>query len=162
MHELTSVVRCPDNFSARGRKRAKAHRPRLVDDMRAVVDDRSQTVLTFRTTRWHTRLSAAVVRRQLVAQKGHTADALPCVATISAKLSALVCAKYGKVVPKNGGSRRDLSATDRRAHGSAGRFAQAAPLVGCQSDDAYWRPLPRRHVPPGGLSHGSYRPLEKT
>jgi len=111
MHELTSGVRCLDNFSARGRKRAEAHLPRLLDDMRAIVDSQSQTDPTFRTTRLYTRLSAAEVRRQLIAQKGYTDAELPCVATISAKLNVLGyrLRQVQKSRPqKNGGNGRDL------------------------------------------------------
>lgn len=87
--ELNSGVRIVDNFSARGRKPAEAHLPQLLDDIRAIVDSQSQTDPTFRTTRLYTRLSAAEVRRQLIAQKGYTDEELPCEATISAKLNAL-------------------------------------------------------------------------
>lgn len=89
MRELNSGMRIVDNFSARGRKPAEAHLPQLLDDIRAIVDSQSQTDPTFRTTRLYTRLSAAEVRRQLIAQKGYTDEELPCEATISAKLNAL-------------------------------------------------------------------------
>jgi hypothetical protein len=82
-------VRIVDNFSARGRKPAEAHLPRLLDDICAIVDSQSQTDPTFRTTRLYTRLSAAEVRRQLIAQKGYRDEDLPCEATISAKLNKL-------------------------------------------------------------------------
>ena len=111
LHELHSGVRCLDNFGARGRKPAEAHLPQLLDDMRAIVDSQSQTDPTFRTTRLYTRLSAAEVRRQLIAQKGYTDDALPCVATISAKLNILGyrLRQVQKSRPqKNGGNGRDL------------------------------------------------------
>ena len=43
----------------------------------------------FRTQRLYTRLDAAEVRRQLIAQKGYTDAQLPTLQTITAKLNAL-------------------------------------------------------------------------
>jgi hypothetical protein len=78
-----------DAFGARGRKRAEAHLPKLLTDITAIVDSQSQTDPQFRTNRLYTRLSAAEVRRQLIAQKGYTDAELPTVQTISTKLNAL-------------------------------------------------------------------------
>lgn len=88
-HELTSGVRCVDNFSARGRKRAEAHLPNLLTDICALVDSQSQTDPTFRTTRLYTRLSAAEVRQQLIKQKGYGDAELPSISTLSRKLNEL-------------------------------------------------------------------------
>jgi hypothetical protein len=88
-HELSSGFICLDAFSARGRKRAEVHLPHLLDDIRALVDGQSQTDPQFRTQRLYTRLSAAEVRRQLIAHKGYQDTEVPTVQTISAKLNAL-------------------------------------------------------------------------
>lgn len=88
-HELDSGLRCLDAFSARGRKRAEAHLANLLHDIKAIVDSQSQTDPQFRTHRLYTRLSAAEVRRQLIAQKGYTDAELPTVQTITTKLNAL-------------------------------------------------------------------------
>jgi hypothetical protein len=88
-HELESGFACVDAFSARGRKRAEEHLPTLLTDIQAIVDSQSQTDPQFRTTRLYTRLSAAEVRRQLIAQKGYTDAQLPTVKTIGTKLNAL-------------------------------------------------------------------------
>jgi hypothetical protein len=53
------------------------------------VDGQSQTDPTFQTTRLYTRLSAAEVRKQLIAQKGYTDKELPCEETIRVKLNDL-------------------------------------------------------------------------
>jgi hypothetical protein len=89
MRELERGVVCIDAFTLRGRKRAEDHLPQLLTDIQALVDSQSQTDPQFRTNRLYTRLTAAEVRRQLIAQKGYTDAALPTVATISAKLNAL-------------------------------------------------------------------------
>ena len=88
-HELDSGVPIQDNFSARGRKRAEDHLPKLLTDIQAIVDSQSQTDPQFRSTRLYTRLSAAEVRRQLIAQHGYTDAQLPTAETIGTKLNAL-------------------------------------------------------------------------
>ena len=87
--ELASGFAIIDAFALRGRKRAEAHLPDLLADLEAIVAGQSQADPTFRTTRLYTRLTAAEVRRQLIAQKGYTDDELPTVQTIGAKLNAL-------------------------------------------------------------------------
>ena len=87
--ELASGRPIHDNFAARGRKRAEAHLPQLLTDITAIVDSQSQTDPQFRSTRLYTRLSAAEVRRQLIAQKGYTDAELPTAETIGTKLNAL-------------------------------------------------------------------------
>jgi hypothetical protein len=89
MHELERGVRCIDAFSSRGRKRAEAHLPNLLTDIRAIVDMQSQADPQVRTTRLYTRLTAAEVRRQLIAQNGYTDAELPTAETIGTKLNDL-------------------------------------------------------------------------
>jgi hypothetical protein len=88
-HELESGFTCLDACAARGRKPVEAHLPTLLRDMQAIVDSQSQTDPQFRTTRLYTRLSAAEVRRQLIAQHGYADAALPTVQTLTTKLNAL-------------------------------------------------------------------------
>ena len=87
--ELASGFAIVDAFALRGRKPAEAHLPDLLTDIAAIVDGQSQADPSFRTTRLYTRLTAAEVRRRLIAEKGYTDTALPCVQTIGTKLNAL-------------------------------------------------------------------------
>jgi hypothetical protein len=89
LRELDSGRICRDNFAARGRKPAEYHLPNLLSDITAIVDSQSQADPQFRTTRLYTRLDAAEVRRQLIAQKGYADATLPTVQTITTKLNAL-------------------------------------------------------------------------
>jgi len=89
MRELDSGLVCLDAFGLRGRKRAEEHLPHLLTDIKAMVDSQSQADPQFRTNRLYTRLTAAEVRRQLIAQKGYTDDQLPTAETIGAKLNDL-------------------------------------------------------------------------
>jgi hypothetical protein len=88
-HELESGQPINDNFSARGRKPAEAHLPNLLEDIRAIADEQSQTDPTFQTTRLYTRISAAEMRRQLLEQKGYTDEELPSEETIRVKMNNL-------------------------------------------------------------------------
>lgn len=86
--ELRSGVTCLDAFTARGRKPIEYHLPQLRTDIEALVQEQCQTDPTFQTTRRYCRLSAAEVRRQLIAHKGYTDDELPTLQTITTKLNA--------------------------------------------------------------------------
>jgi hypothetical protein len=88
-HELRSGITCSDNFSARGRKPAEYHLPRLLEDVTDLVKDHLQTDPTFQTTGLYCRLSARHVRDQLIQRKGYTHEQLPCVQTIGEKLNRL-------------------------------------------------------------------------
>jgi len=78
-----------DNYAARGRQRADERLPHLLDDLRAIADQPSQTDPKFQSTRLYLRLSAASVRQQLIEQKGYTHEQLPSVEVIRQRLNAL-------------------------------------------------------------------------
>ena len=88
-HELRSGMTCVDAFHCRRRKPAEEHLPRLLDDIRAIADGQSQADPKFQTDRLFTRISAAEVRRQLIATKGYTDAELPTQQTINTKLNLL-------------------------------------------------------------------------
>jgi hypothetical protein len=88
-HELHSGMTCVDAFSCRRRKPAEEHLPRLLDDIRSIADGQSQADPKFQTNRLFTRISAAEVRRQLIATKGYTDAELPTQQTINTKLNLL-------------------------------------------------------------------------
>jgi len=87
--EMNSGQPIIDNFAARGRKLTEVHLPNLLEDIQAIADEQSQTDPTFQTTRLYTRISAAEMRRQLIAQKGYTDEALPSEETIRVKMNNL-------------------------------------------------------------------------
>jgi len=98
MHEVESGIVCVDAFSWRGRKRSEEHLPNLLIDLQALVDSQSQADPQFRTNRLYTRLTAAEVRAQLIAQFGYTDEELPTAETIGTKLNEL--GYYPKKVAK--------------------------------------------------------------
>ncbi|NWJ95891.1 MAG: hypothetical protein HXX20_08925 [Chloroflexi bacterium] len=87
--ELESGVPIEDNFSARGRKLVEEELPNLLTDMKAILDSQSQTDPQFKSNGLYTRLSAAEVRRQLIAQKGYSDEELPTPTTIRYKLNQM-------------------------------------------------------------------------
>ncbi len=89
MHELEGGIVCVDAFASRGRKRSEEYQPNLLSDLKAIVDSQSQADPQFRSMRLYTRLTAAEVRRQLIAQKGYCDDELPTTETIATKLNEL-------------------------------------------------------------------------
>ena len=88
-HELRSGMTCVDAFSARRRKPAEELLPRLLDDIRDIVDGQCQADPKFQTQRLFIRISAAEVRRRLISRKDYTDAELPTQQTINAKLNML-------------------------------------------------------------------------
>ncbi len=99
MHELSHGIVCIDAFSSRGRKRSQDHLPNLLSEITAIVDGQSQADPHLRTSRLYTRLTAAEVRRQLIAKFGYTDNELPTAETIGTKLNQL--GYYPKKVAKS-------------------------------------------------------------
>jgi len=87
--ELSSGIECLDGRTGAGRPLAEVLLPNLMGDLRDIADSQSQTDPRFKTQRLYTRITAAEVRRQLIAQKGYTDETLPTVGTIGVKLNEL-------------------------------------------------------------------------
>src|SRR3954469_24376648 len=88
-HELESGMTCVDAFSARRRKPAEEHLPRLLGDIRDIVEGQCQADPRFQTERLFIRISAREVRSRLITRKGYTDAALPTQQTINKKLNVL-------------------------------------------------------------------------
>jgi hypothetical protein len=114
MHELRTGLTCVDAFHCRRRKPAEEHLPRLLDDIRAIADGQSQADPKFQTNRLFTRISAAEVRRQLIATKGYTDAELPTQQTINTKMNLLGfrLTKVAKCRPQKESSRPTPSSTN--------------------------------------------------
>jgi hypothetical protein len=89
IHELDSGLICADAFCLRGRKRTEERLPNLLEDIKSIVDAQCQTDPTFKTRRLYSRLTAAAVRRQLIAEKGYSDARLPTEETIRCKMHQL-------------------------------------------------------------------------
>lgn len=87
--ELRSGISCVDNYQGRGRKKAEEKLPNLLEDIKKLVDSQSQIDPSFKSQRLYTRLSAALVRNQLIEKFGYTDEELPSAETIRVKLNDL-------------------------------------------------------------------------
>jgi hypothetical protein len=113
-HELRSGMTCVDAFHCRRRKPAEEHLPRLLNDIRAIADGQSQADPKFQTDRLYTRISAAEVRRQLIATRGYTDEELPTQQTINTKMNLLgfSLSKVAKCRPQKESRRPTPSSID--------------------------------------------------
>jgi len=102
IHELDSGLICADAFCLRGRKRTEERLPNLLEDIKSIVDSQCQTDPTFKTRRLYSRLTAAAVRRQLIAEKGYSDAQLPTEETIRCRMHQLGfhLTKVRKCTPK--------------------------------------------------------------
>ena len=76
-------------LSKRGRKPTEARLPQLLDDIRAIAEPQTQAAPSLTSQRLYTRLSAAAVRRQLIAQNGYQDAELPTEEVIRQRLNQL-------------------------------------------------------------------------
>jgi hypothetical protein len=66
INEVESGVAQIDQFKERGRKPLSTTNPQLLEDIRIIVDNASQTDPQFKSMRLYTRLSVKEVRKQLI------------------------------------------------------------------------------------------------
>jgi hypothetical protein len=88
-YELESGFKIVDAHNAKGRKKIEERLPKLMDDIKDIVDSQSQTDPNFKTTRLFTRLTVKEIRHQLILQKGYTDDGLPTNQTLNNKVNEL-------------------------------------------------------------------------
>jgi len=89
IRESATEIKCIDNYSARGNKKTEAKIPKLAEDIRSIVEPKSQADPHFQTTFAYTRITAKTVRQALIDEMGYTNDELPCENTIGNILNRL-------------------------------------------------------------------------
>lgn len=89
LNELRTGIVCVDNFKARGNKKMEVKTPQLEADIVSLAEPKSQTDPKFQTAFKFTRITAKGMREALIADKGWTAEDLPCVKTIGNILNRL-------------------------------------------------------------------------
>ena len=87
--EIQQGIEIVDNFCARGRKRFEDRYPQLAEDIREIVEPKTQTDPELKSTRRYTNLSAAEVRTALIEQKGWRAEDLPAERTLRTILNRM-------------------------------------------------------------------------
>ena len=89
IRESATEIKCIDNYSARGNKKTEEKIPKLAEDIRSIVEPKSQVDPHFQTTFAYTRITAKTVRQALIDEMGYTNDELPCENTIGNILNRL-------------------------------------------------------------------------
>jgi transposase len=89
IRELQTGIKCTDDYSARGNKKTEEKIPQLAEDIRVIVDPKSQADPRFKTLFAYTRITAKAVRQALIDQKSYSDDQLPCENTIGEILNRL-------------------------------------------------------------------------
>jgi hypothetical protein len=89
LQESKSGIKCIDNYKARGNKKTEEKLKTLEDDIREIVDPKSQAEPRFRTTLAYTRITAKAVRQALIDEKGYADAQLPSENTIGNILNRL-------------------------------------------------------------------------
>ncbi len=89
LKELETGIFCQDNNQAKGRKKTEEHNLQLEDDIRSLVDEKSQADPKFQTVFYYARISARAVRQALITEKGYQQEELPSRQTIGAMLNRM-------------------------------------------------------------------------
>lgn len=87
--ELRTGIRCLDNFTARGRHKTEDDHPELVEQIHLLVEPHTQADPQLQTPLGYTRITAAAVHEQLVANAAGTDRPVPAVRTVSDLLNRL-------------------------------------------------------------------------
>ena len=89
LKELETGIFCQDNNQAKGRKKTEENTPQLEDDIRSLVDEKSQAEPKFQTVFCYARISARAVRQALMEEKAYQEEELPSRQTIGAMLNRM-------------------------------------------------------------------------
>ena len=101
-HEMKSGIICIDNFQGRGRKKAEEKNPKLLEQIKQIVENESQADPAMNSERMYIRMTANAVREELKKRFGYAEDELPVRFTISCKLNEMGynLKKVRKTIPK--------------------------------------------------------------
>lgn len=89
LRERATGIRCVDAYVHRGRKKTEDKQPHLVEDIRRIVEPKSQADPKFQTPFAYTRVTARAVREELIERQGYSENELPCENTIGNLLNRL-------------------------------------------------------------------------
>jgi len=87
--ELRTGIRCLDNFTARGRHKTEDDHPEVAQQIHTLLEPRTQADPQLHTPFGYTRITAAAVHHQLVANAAGTDRPLPAARTVSDILNRL-------------------------------------------------------------------------
>jgi hypothetical protein len=82
VHEYQSGIACVNDISARSKPKTEDKHPKLLAEIQAIMEPRSESESSLRTTLLYTNMTAKAVHEALM-QKGWSEQSLPSVRTIS-------------------------------------------------------------------------------
>lgn len=85
--ERATGMQCVDAYAQRGRKRTEVKQPQLGEEIRRIVEPKSQADPKFQTPFAYTRVTARAVREELLAHQGYTDEEMPSETTIGTMLN---------------------------------------------------------------------------
>ncbi|MEX0716597.1 MAG: hypothetical protein WD066_08420 [Planctomycetaceae bacterium] len=88
LHEKRTGIRCLDAFQARGRKKTEVQTPQLAEEIKRIVEPHAQADPKFQTTLAFTRITAQVVRKELL-KNAELRDVVPSRQTVGEILNRL-------------------------------------------------------------------------
>ena len=102
VNELKSGIECADNFQGRGRKKAEEKNPKLLEQIKQIVDSEAQADPAMNSERMYIKITANSVREQLKKLFNYKEEELPVRYTISCKLNQMGYSlkKVRKTIPK--------------------------------------------------------------
>ena len=109
LHELTSGIRCVENFPARGRVPVEQANPRLAADIRDLVEPRTHADPELKSDRRYTDLAAREVLEHLRAGNGYAVADLPSERTMRDILNRM---GYRRTRIRKGKPLKKVAATD--------------------------------------------------
>lgn len=89
IREKATGIKCAGSHSERGRKKTEDKNHQLAEDVKNLVDPKSQADPKFQTGFAYTRITAKAVRDELIKKKGYADEDLPCENTIGNMLNRL-------------------------------------------------------------------------
>jgi hypothetical protein len=89
LKELQTGIVCQDNNKAKGRNKTEQKTPKLEEDIRSLVDNKSQADPKFQTIFCYARISARAVKEALTEEKGYNIEELPSRQTIGTMLNRM-------------------------------------------------------------------------
>jgi hypothetical protein len=89
LKELETGIVCQDNHQGKGRKKVTEKLPQLEEDIRSLVDGKSQADPKFQTMFYYARISAEAVRKDLIEEKKYQEAELPSRQTVGTILNRM-------------------------------------------------------------------------
>jgi len=82
LHEYQTGIACVNHITARGKPKTEDKNPKLLAEIQTIMEPRSESQVSLRTTLLYTNMTAKTVHEALV-QKGWPEQSLPSMRTIS-------------------------------------------------------------------------------